>query len=67
MHLRMGEMYVSGRDGETARALLAAADRAGVDQHTVRTVEDGFIIPETVGDEYEKGLATEYVGREAVF
>lgn len=45
------EVYVHGKDQETARALLAGADLAGVDQHSIRATDEGFICPEAVWDE----------------
>lgn len=52
-----GIAFVAGRGRDKAIALLAAADRAGVDQTLVRTVSDGFTVPVAVADEYEKALA----------
>ena len=55
-----GFALVPSRGRDTAIALLKAADDAGVDQTTVRTVFEGFLVPEAVidhytGDELEDG------------
>jgi hypothetical protein len=45
-----GETFVWGRDSKTARALLDAAARVGIDPQTVRTTRDGYIVPDAVWD-----------------
>lgn len=47
----MGTTHVMGKDRATARALLAACDRLGVDQAEVRTNAHGFDVPDEVADE----------------
>lgn len=56
------ETYVMGKDRETARRLLDAADAAGVDQQEVRTVTGGFIVPNAVYDAMQETLAAETSG-----
>lgn len=56
------ETYVMGKDRETARRLLDAADAAGVDQQEVRTVTGGFIVPNAVYDAMQEALAAETSG-----
>lgn len=48
--VRAGETFVSGRHPDTARSLLAAADRAGVPQELVRATVAGYIVPDAVAD-----------------
>lgn len=50
MGLRPGWTFVNGKNPETARALLAAADRAGVSQDLVRTTHTGYTVPDEVAD-----------------
>jgi hypothetical protein len=45
-----GQTFVHGKDRETAQILLAACDKAGVDQSLVRTVGHGFLVPDEVWD-----------------
>lgn len=47
---RPGETFVAGKNPETARALLAAAETTGHDPMVVRTVTGGFIVPDAVWD-----------------
>lgn len=58
----VGETLVQGKDRETARRLLDAADAAGVDQQEVRTVTGGFIVPNAVYDAMQEALAAETSG-----
>lgn len=44
----IGEVFVSGKSPEAARALLAAADELGLEALVVRAVTNGFIVPEAV-------------------
>ena len=46
----LGETFVQGKDRDTARALLAAAEATGHDRSVVRTVAHGFIVPNPVYD-----------------
>jgi len=47
MTVNEGEAFVAGLDPETARKLLAAADKAGLDPAVVRAVpgDGGFVVP----------------------
>jgi len=58
----VGEVLVNGKDSVTARRLLDAANRAGVDQQEVRTVTGGFIVPVAVWDAMQETLAAETSG-----
>ena len=49
-NLASGTTFVYGKDPDTARALLAAADDLGIAQDEVRTVETGFVVPDAVWD-----------------
>ena len=49
--IRGGETFIWGRHQVTAIALLAAADRLGVDPILVRATDTGFIVPDEVADE----------------
>lgn len=52
MNIPVGKTFVYGTSPENARALLAAARRLGLDASiAVRTVEDGFVVPNAVADE----------------
>lgn len=51
-----GYGLIPGRGRENAQAALAAAEKAKVDPALVRTVADGFLVPEKVLKEYEAGL-----------
>lgn len=52
MQLPVGKTFVYGVTRDNARALLAAARRLGLDPSmVVRTVEDGFVVPNAVYDE----------------
>lgn len=60
MNLPEGYGFVAGRSHERARALLDAADEAGVPQYQVRTTVDGYYAPEAVLDAYDpKSKGTE--------
>lgn len=48
-----GYGLISGHSQENAQAALAAAEEAGVDVTEVRTVSDGYIVPEKVLKAYE--------------
>lgn len=50
--MNIDEGFVPGRSKETARKLLAAADKAHVDQRLVRAVEGGYVAPAKVLDAY---------------
>jgi hypothetical protein len=47
MTVNEGEAFVAGDDSETAKSLLEAAEKAGLDPSVVRTApgEGGFIVP----------------------
>lgn len=56
----VGDVFVSEKTQDMARALLAACDDLGVDRIAVRTVTNGFIVPEAVWDHaQESRLAAE--------
>jgi hypothetical protein len=46
----VGEVFVSEKTTEMAGALLAAAESLGLEALVVRTVRNGFIVPEAVWD-----------------
>lgn len=48
--VRPGFAFVAGRSKDNASALLAAATRAGRDPSAVKTVDNGYIVPEDVLD-----------------
>jgi hypothetical protein len=48
-----GYGFVAGRSRETAKAILAAAEAAGVDAALVRTVTGGYIAPDEAVRQYE--------------
>lgn len=48
--MELGATFVGGRSKENARALLRAADRAGVGRERVKTVSDGYLVPNEVAD-----------------
>lgn len=51
MGLRPGEVFINGKDPETARALIAASNDVGLDPAlSVRTAAHGFIVPDAVAD-----------------
>lgn len=59
----IGETFVQGKTQDTARGLLAAADALGLDRSLIRTVNQGFIVPNEVWDHFDEArLAAE--GRE---
>lgn len=45
-----GNVTFDGLTRESAKALLEAADRAGVDRKAVRTTSTGFVVPEKVAE-----------------
>lgn len=51
-----GHGLIPGRGTDNAKAAIAAAEAAGVDVGEVRTVEDGYLVPEKVLKQYEAGL-----------
>jgi hypothetical protein len=51
--LDAGAVFVQGKDQETARRLLAAADQVGVERVLIRTTMHGFVVPEAVWDAAE--------------
>lgn len=57
-----GETYVNGKDAQTARDLLAAADRLGLDRGVVRTVQGGFVVPDPVWDDVASARQTSTAG-----
>lgn len=67
MTVRVGEAFIYGRTRDNARAILAAANRVGVDQRAVRTTDTGFIVPASVADEFERGGDPNWVAQDAVF
>lgn len=54
----VGEVFVSEKTQDMARALLTACDDLGVDRIAVRTVTNGFIVPEEVWEKAESSRAT---------
>lgn len=56
MAIEDGYAFVSPGSPEVARALLEAADKAGLDSWVVRTTIGGFYVPEAVAKRYEKFL-----------
>ncbi len=48
-----GYGFVAGRSRENAKAILAAAEAAGVDVNLVRTVGDGYLAPEAAVKQFE--------------
>lgn len=52
MTVNEGEAFVEGTDAETAKKLLAAADKAGLSPSVVRVApgDGGFIVPEALVD-----------------
>jgi hypothetical protein len=48
-----GYGFVAGRSREHAKAILAAAEAAGVDKALVQTVADGYLAPEAAVRQYE--------------
>lgn len=52
-----GYGIIAGRSKENAQAALAAADAAKVDQLLVRTVKEGYLVPEAVLQAFEKASA----------
>ena len=54
-----GYGFVAGRSRDNAKAILAAAEKAGVDVNLVATVADGYIAPEAAVLAYEGKTAKE--------
>jgi hypothetical protein len=50
---------IEGRSRANAEALLAAAERVGVQAYEVRTTIRGYIVPDAVAAEYKRMLAGE--------
>lgn len=52
MTVNEGEAFVAGTDAETAKKLLDAAQKAGLDPSVVRVSpgDGGFIVPEELAD-----------------
>jgi hypothetical protein len=50
---------IDGRSRATAEALLAAADKVGVERYEVRTTIRGYVVPDAVATEYQRMLAGE--------
>jgi hypothetical protein len=52
MTVNEGEAFVAGLDSETAKKLLDAADKAGLDPALVRAVpgDGGFVVPAELVD-----------------
>jgi hypothetical protein len=48
-----GYGFVAGRSRETAKAILAAAEAAGVDPGLVQTIAGGYLAPEKAVRQYE--------------
>lgn len=48
-----GYGFVAGRSRENAKAILAAAEKAGVDVSLVTTVADGYLAPEAAVEAFE--------------
>lgn len=52
----MGDVFVQGQNAETAKKLLDAVGEDG-DASVIRTVEDGFLIPEEIANKvYPEGV-----------
>lgn len=57
---RIGQTFVSGKDRHVARALLESAERLeGYDAMDVRTVQNGFVVPDAVADDAREALEAE--------
>lgn len=56
-HPTVGETFVNGKDPETARELLGAADALGLEPLVVRTATGGFVVPDEVWDYVEQQRA----------
>jgi hypothetical protein len=50
-----GYGIIPGRGRDNARAALAAAEAAGYPADVVRTVADGYLVPNAVLDKFEEG------------
>ena len=53
----LGDVFVSDKSPAMARALLAACDELEVDRIEVRTVTNGFIVPEAVWEATQTAIA----------
>lgn len=57
--LKPGQVYVPGSDAKTARSLLNAAAKAGLNPKlAVRTTEGGFVVPEQIAPSAAKPKAS---------
>jgi hypothetical protein len=61
-----GYGLIAGRNRATAQAALAAAEKAGVDVHEVRSSNEGYIVPAAVLDAYQGVGGDEEAGAAAV-
>lgn len=48
--VHVGDVTFDGLSRATARALLDAADKAGVPRSSVRTTSEGFVVPAAVAE-----------------
>lgn len=55
--VEVGEVFVSDKSSEMARDLLAAAAALDLEPLVVRTVRNGFIVPEAVWDNAQTARA----------
>lgn len=55
--VNLGEVFVADKSQATARDLLEAAEQEGVEALEVRTVNQGFIVPEQVWDRVQANRA----------
>jgi hypothetical protein len=49
--------FVGPQTPEVAQALLALADEQGLGFLVVRTTDEGFLVPDSIGDAYAASLA----------
>src|SRR5688572_26885203 len=56
MALEDGFAFVSPRSADTARALLATAEKQGLEPYVVRSTIGGYYVPVAVAKEYESTL-----------
>jgi hypothetical protein len=54
MSVQDGFGVIAGRSQKNAQNALAAADAAGVDRALVTTVDEGYLVPLAVLDEYHR-------------
>lgn len=47
---------VNPMDRETARALLALVDEQGLPVDVVQTTDEGFVVPDSIGEAYSASL-----------